>query len=191
MYKMSHKLYFRYGAMGSSKSANMIMTAYNYKKQGKKVMILKPGLDTRDEKNSVVSRVGIQMKVDLLVYNFVSIEQYIDINTDCVLVDEVNMLEPKHIDQLRNITKICPVICYGLRTDYMTKLFPASQRLMELADSIEEVKTTCVKCNKKAIISAKYRMEKGNVVIVKSGSSKIELGGDDKYQAMCWSCWNN
>ena len=187
---MSHKLYFRYGAMGSSKSANMIMTAYNYKKQGKKVMIIKPGIDTRDEKKSVVSRAGIQMEVDLLVDEFTFIEQYIDSETDCVLIDECQFLQVKQIEQLRNITKICPVICYGLRTDYMTNLFPASKRLMELADSIEEVKTTCVCCNKKATINAKYKIERGTVVVLKSGSSKIELGGDDKYQAMCWNCWS-
>jgi thymidine kinase len=187
---MSAKLYFRYGAMGSSKSANLIMTAYNYKVQGKKIMILKPGVDTRDEKNSIVSRTGMKQEIDLLTYNFTYIPQYIPIDLDCVLVDECQFLEVEQIDQLRYITKYCPVICYGLRTDYSSKLFPSSQRLMEIADNIEEIKTTCVYCNKKAIINAKYKIDGDVKIIIKSGSANIDIGGDDKYQAMCWNCWN-
>jgi thymidine kinase len=188
---MTFKLYFRYGAMGSSKTANMIMVAYNYKKQGKKILILKPAVDIRDDETFIVSRTGMKMEVDILIGKNTSLLSFDYKSIDCVLVDEINMLNPDYIDQLRVITEFCPVICYGLRTDYKSNLFASSKRLFEIADNIEEVKTICVLCNKKAIMNAKYIVKDGKRDVLKSGSSIIELGGDEMYQAMCWGCWNS
>jgi thymidine kinase len=109
----------------------------------------------------------------------------------CLFVDESNFLTPEHVDQLREITLRVPVICYGLRTDYKTNLFPGSKRLMELADAIEEVKTICMLCNSKAIINARYTQKEGcALTIIREGSDDIDLGAEDKYVSLCWNCWH-
>lgn len=146
------KLLFRYGTMSSSKSANLIMLAYNYEKQGKKIIVIKPSLENRDSDINIVSRTGLCRKVDFLISCDINIETLISLDTDFILVDECQFLDPKQIDQLRNLTKQCTVICYGLRTCFDTSLFPASKRLMEIADSIEEIKTSCVFCKKKLLL---------------------------------------
>lgn len=183
----SHKLYFRYGAMSSSKTANLLMVAHNYEQQNKKVLIIKPKIDDRFGFNLIKSRTGLQRVADLIIdtndsllNKNINFTQY-----NVVLVDEVQFLSEININELRTITIACPVICYGLRTDYKTKLFPASKRLMEIADSIEEVKTTCQFCTKKAIINLKHN----NGKIIKDGSDKIDLGAEDKYLSSCWHCW--
>lgn len=186
------KLYFRYGTMASSKSANLLMVAHNYQRQGKRTLIMKPHIDIRDSTERIVSRTGLERKVDFLVEPDTDIRQYylsLPDTIHCILIDEAQFLEPKHIEQLREITSTVPVICYGLRTNFLTELFPASKRLMELADSIEEVKMTCVECNRKAIINAKYTLQQDKKVIVRGGNNAIDLGGDDKYQPMCWNCF--
>mgnify|MGYP005650156181 FL=1 len=148
------KLYFRYGTMNSSKTANLIMTAHNYKSLGKKVCIIKPCLDSRTE--HVNSRALGDLEVDILVDEHTIINK-LNPEISCVLVDEAQFLSERNIDNLRELTLTTPVICYGLRTDYKSKLFEGSKRLMEIADTIEEIKTVCVNCvEKKSIINAKY-----------------------------------
>jgi thymidine kinase len=187
------KLHFRHGAMNSSKTANLLMVAHNYRSLGRSVIIMKPSLDTRDGEGIVSSRAGISMPVDL------SISYDTDILTafksmvgpvSCVLVDEAQFLTSGNVDQLRELSLTCPVICYGLRTDYMTNLFPGSKRLMEVADSIEEIKTVCVTCSKKAIVNAKFLVDDtGRHIIIREGSSEPDLGSEEKYRASCWECW--
>jgi len=184
---MTYKLYFRYGCMNSSKTANLLMIAHNYESQNKKVLVLKPSIDTRTP--NITSRCGISRNVDIFIDNATNL---LDIDlTDivCLLVDEVQFLEEKHIEQLRQLTKYTPVICYGLKTDYKTILFPGSKRLIELADSIEEIKTICVDCGKKSIINAKFFINENSKKIIKEGDNAIDIGYEEKYQAMCWNCW--
>jgi thymidine kinase len=185
------KLYFRYGTMNSSKTANLLMVAHNYKTQGKKALIFKPEIDDRFGKNVIKSRTGLSDEVDVIISEDTKLDNILlEDNVVCILVDEANFLLPKHVDQLRNFTKYVPVICYGLRTDYKSNFFPGSQRLMEIADTIEEIKTICVTCHKKSIINAKFSLVEGKKYIIKTGSDKPDLGAEEKYQSMCWECWN-
>ena len=192
------KLYFRYGTMNSSKTANLLMVAHNYISQNRKVLLIKPQCDTRwgeDDKthNLISSRVGTSMKADIvLAPNVTNISAYL-VDVSCVLVDEAQFLSTDNINMLRNIAMTIPVMCWGLRTDYTTKLFEGSNRLMEVADSIQEVKTICVGCERKSIVNAKFTIDPEAVVkiIVKNNDSKnqVDLGSEDKYQPMCWQCW--
>ncbi len=184
---MSYKLYFRYGTMNSSKTANLLMVAYNYISQNKKILLIKPDIDTRFGMDKIKSRTGLENKANILLKNS---ESLLDNGIDyteyhCILVDEVQFLTEKQIEELRIITQKVPVICYGLRTDYKTNLFPGSKRLIELADTIEEIKTTCAFCNKKSIINLKYLNNK----IIKEGADEIDLGSEEKYLSSCWNCW--
>lgn len=185
------KLYFRYGTMGSSKTMNLLMVAYNYKQNNKKIFCLKPSIDTRTGYNKISSRTGHEIITDYIIKPNDNItEMLFDtlVNNciDCILVDECQFLSEDHINQLRFLTKYTTIICYGLRTDYMTNLFTGSKRLMEIADSIEEIKTACTHCNKKAIINIK----KYNNKIIKKGNAEPDIGGDDKYCGVCWICYN-
>lgn len=189
------KLYFRYGTMNSSKTANLIMVAYNYISQQKNTIILKPSIDKRFHNTKITSRVGISIDTDYLIYKNSCINDILKkINKKdvrCILVDEGQFLEKKHVDQLKDITKKIPVIVYGLKTDFKSNLFEGSARLLEIADSIEEIKTICsnVNCDKKAIINAKFIVnEEGNREIIYSGE-QIDLGCEEKYCALCYNCW--
>ena len=176
--------------MNASKTANLLMIAHNYESQNKKVLILKPTIDTRSL-SKISSRVGIEREADLLISEDTCIKiAYVKNIGDisCILVDESQFLSPKHVEELRYLTKFTPVICYGIKTDYRTKLFPGSKRLLEIADSIEEIKTICVNCNKKSIINAKFHGD--NRVIIKEGSDVPDIGAEDKDQSMCWDCWS-
>lgn len=181
------KLYFRYGTMNSSKTANLLMTAHNYETQNKKVLLIKPNTDIRFDTNKIISRAGLEKTVDLCINETDNLlENELDYSSFyCILVDEVQFLTPKQIEELRIITLVTPVICYGLRTDYKTKLFPASKRLMEIADEIQEIKTICHFCNKKSIVNLKYN----GTVIIKDGTDSIDLGAEEKYLSSCWKCW--
>lgn len=185
------KLYFRYGTMNSSKTANLLMIANYYLTQGKTVFLIKPSIDNRTSIDKISSRAGISMVSDVVTdqqTNLLDIQQIRMV--DCILVDECQFLTPLQIEQLRELTRYTPVICYGLRTDYKTRLFPGSRRLMELADNIEEVKTICVQCRKKSIINAKFLInEKEQKVIIREGSSEPDIGAEEKYQPMCFFCW--
>jgi thymidine kinase len=179
------KLYFRYGTMNSSKTANLLMVAHNYVSQGKKVFTIKPSVDDRVSRSMITSRAISGIPADYILSYNDTILPCISPDVKCILVDEAQFLSPANVDALRALTKTFPVICYGLRTDYRAQLFPGSKRLMEIADSIEEIKMVCVRCNSKAIINSK--IIDGH--IVREGSGDIDIGAEEKYAAMCWSCW--
>jgi thymidine kinase len=177
------KLYFRYGTMDSAKSLNLLAVAHNYKKQGKRVLLMKPRLDTRFGANVISSRAGLEAEADLQIESDTVLDPRDFAGLDCILVDEAQFVPPSVIDDLRRITVDpgVPVICYGLRTDFKTKLFPGSQRLMELADAMEEVKVTCQYCSKKAICN--LRFVNGSPTV---DGPQIQLGADESYAPVCW-----
>lgn len=182
------KLYFRYGTMNSAKTLNLLAVSHNYKSQGKKVIILKPSIDNRFGESTVKSRAGLSEETNYLVdasSNIVEIlKDQIDIS--CILVDECQFLSFKNVEDLRYITlqRNIPVICFGLRTDFQTKLFSGSHRLFELADSIEEIKTVCHRCAKKALFN--MRIENGIPTRI---GSQVQLGLEDRYEQVCSKCY--
>lgn len=181
------KLYFRYGTVGSAKTLNLLAVAHNYRQQGKHVLLLKPELDTRFGKESIRSRAGLEMPADVLVCPDTVLMQMNWEGVSCILVDEAQFLSAFHIGELRKITLILeiPVICYGLRTDFRTRLFEGSLRLMELADSIEEVKATCHYCTRKSIVNLKHV----NGIAALDGPS-VQLGAEEKYYPVCYRCYS-
>ena len=183
------KLYFKYGAMGSSKTAQALITKYNYEENGLKVWLLKPSADTRDGKDILRSRIGLEAQVEVAPPDSNIYARFRHTRKGCcdiIIVDECQFLTPEQIDQLRAIVNDfdIPVICFGLRTDFQTKLFPGSQRLMEIADTFDEIKTIC-DCGNKAIINARID---GSGHIVTEGA-QVVLGGNDSYIAMCHKCY--
>ncbi|MEP6866496.1 MAG: thymidine kinase, partial [Deltaproteobacteria bacterium] len=178
------KLYFRYGTMDSAKSMNLLAVAHNYRKQGKRVVMMKPRLDTRFGAEKISSRSGLEASADVMIDEDTVLDPRDFAGLDCVLVDEAQFLSPSVIDDLRRITVDpgVPVICYGLRTDFKTKLFPGAQRLMELADGIEEVKVTCQYCQKKAICN--LRFVNGTPTVE---GPQIQLGAEESYAPVCWA----
>ena len=182
------KLYFKYGAMGSSKTAQALITKYNYEENDMKVWLLKPSADTRDGAAILRSRIGLEAEVEIATPQVNIYERFREGfagNCDAVIVDECQFLTPEQIDQLRAIVNDynVPVMCFGLRTDFQTKLFPGSLRLMELADCIEEIKTMC-DCGAKATVNA--RISDGYIV---TEGAQVVLGGNDSYIAMCHRCY--
>ena len=182
------KLYFKYGAMGSSKTAQALITKYNYEENDMKVWLLKPSADTRDGVSNLRSRIGLQAEVEIATPDANIYDRYVAEHVgkcDAVIVDECQFLTPEQIDQLRQIVDDynVPVMCFGLRTDFQTKLFPGSLRLMELADAIEEIKTMC-DCGTKATVNA--RINDGYIV---TEGAQVVLGGNDCYIAMCHRCY--
>ena len=180
------KLYFRYGAVGSAKTLNLLAVAHNYAQQNKRAFIIKPELDERFGRELVHSRAGVEKKADLLVGPKTKLDRKSFEGVDCILVDEAQFLSPELIEQLREVSseQKIPVICYGLRTDFRRRLFDGARRLMELADSIEEVKTTCNFCNRKAIFNLKLM----NGVPTLDGPT-IDLGSEEKYLPACPACY--
>jgi thymidine kinase len=180
------KLYFRHGTVGSAKTLNLLAVAHNYKQQGKGVLVMKPDLDTRFGKERIKSRAGLEMQADVLIVNEKSLERIDYTGISCVLVDEAQFLGAKTIEEFRRITHDLdiPVICYGLRTDFKSFLFEGSKRLLELADSIEEVKATCHFCNKKSIMNLKHV----NGIATNEGPS-VELGAEERYFPSCYHCY--
>jgi thymidine kinase len=157
------KLYFRHGTMDSAKTLNLLAVAHNYRSQGKRVLLVKPRIDDRFGAAAIRSRAGIEAEADLLVDADTVLDPAAFRGIDCVLVDEAQFLSAAVIDQLRALTHGGPpVICYGLRTDFRTHLFEGSRRLLELADSIEEVKVTCQFCNRKAIFNLRMQARTGD-----------------------------
>ncbi len=177
------KLYFRYGTVGSAKTLNLLAVAHNYERQGKRALVIKPSFDTRYDAEKVVSRAGLERPADLVLQGDEMPEGHRAAEVDCVLVDEAQFLTASQVEVLREWTRELdvPVICYGLRTDFRTELFEGARRLMELADSIEEIKTTCTFCNRKATQNLKYV---GGVARV-DGPSR-EVGGEERFQAVCY-----
>lgn len=178
------KLYFRYGAMGSSKTANAIMVWYNYYERGKKALLLKPALDTRDGVTTIASRSGLEAEctlMDDLDMDKVRAHEY-----DCLIIDEAQFLNAEQVQLLTDIVDgyDVPVICYGLRTDFRGEFFPGSKALLAMADTVEEVKTICW-CGRKAIMNARLDGKGG---ITKQGE-QVVLGANDKYISLCRKHW--
>ena len=183
------KLYFKYGAMGSSKTAQALITKYNYEENDLQVWLIKPSADVRDGVDVLRSRIGLEAKVQIIapgtdVYALFEAER--KGSCDVIIVDECQFLTPDQIDQLRTIVDDynIPVMCFGLRTDFLTRLFPGSQRLMEVADTIQEIKTIC-DCGAKATVNARIDGE-GHII---TQGAQVVLGGNDTYIAMCHKCW--
>ena len=192
------KLYFKFGAMASSKTANALMTRFNYEEKGKRVWLVKPDIDNRDDyldENGnrvtvVKSRIGLSAVADVITRDADVYEMFKQITAkrpiDVIICDECQFLSYSQVDQMKYIAEFCdiPVLCFGLRSDFLTKLFTGSTRLFEIADSISEVKSVC-KCGKKAIVNARIN-EQGKIV---TEGAQIEIGGNDKYESMCWGCY--
>ena len=183
------KLYFKYGAMGSSKTAQALITKYNYEENDMRVWLVKPSADTRDGQLILRSRIGLEAEATVIAPETDIYRLYqTDRTGKChvIIVDECQFLTSPQIDQLRSIVNDynIPVLCFGLRTDFQTKLFPGSLRLMELADCIEEIKTMC-DCGNKATVNARIDCD-GYIV---TEGAQVQLGGNDSYIAMCHRCY--
>lgn len=178
------KLYFRYGTMDSAKTLNLLAVAHNYRSQGKHVVLVKPKLDDRFGADLIASRAGLEARADILIDDATVLHPDQFAGVDCILVDEAQFLSPAIIDALRRITISpgVPVICYGLRTDFRTRLFPGAQRLMEVADALEEIKVTCVRCHRKA--TCNLRLIDGIAAV---DGPQVMLGGNEHYVPVCWS----
>ena len=183
------KLYFKYGAMGSSKTAQALITKFNYEERGMKVWLLKPSTDQRDGIHMLHSRIGLEAPAEVIgpeddIYELYTRRDHPDV----VITDECQFFTPQQIDQLRRLVdeQDLPVLCFGLRTDFRTRLFPGSLRLFELADSITEIKTIC-DCGRKATTNA--RISPDGYVITEG--DQVFLGGNDSYIAMCHKCYQD
>ncbi|MBU5590302.1 thymidine kinase [Clostridium sp. MSJ-4] len=186
------KLYFRYGAMNSGKSTNLMQVAHNYEERGMKIIIVKPMTDTKGGEK-IVSRLGVTRTVDMVLNSkdevYSNVEKYIEVNgkIDCILADEIQFFKSNQIDELFKVAVIMdiPVICYGLRTDFQMKGFEGSERLLLLAHSIEEMKTICT-CGKKALLNGR----KVNGEYVFEGE-QIAIDNQDhvEYQSLCPKCY--
>ncbi len=182
------KLYFKFGAMGCSKTAQALITKFNYEERNMKAVLLKPAIDDRDGADIVKSRIGLYERAVAVKEDENLYELYNTLFPDCdaVIVDECQFLTPEQVDQLSLITmeKDVPVLCFGLSTDFTTHLFPGSKRLFEIAESITEIKSVCT-CGAKATVNARLD-DKGEVV---TSGSQVCIGGNGRYVAMCRKCW--
>ena len=180
------KMYFYYGVMGSSKTANALMNRFSWEDKGKKVALLKPSIDTRDGVDIVKSRAGLMAKAILVYPNSTirevlpnPVEEY-----DNIIVDEAQFLSKEQVDELRDIADNGTfVMCYGLKSDFMGNLFEGSKRILEMADSLREIVTMCP-CGKKAIMNARYS---GNKILYKG--EQVVVGGNESYIALCHRCY--
>ena len=188
------KLYFRYGTMGSAKTAMLLTTAYNFEERGMSYRCMKPVVDTREGDSVIKSRIGIQRDCTWIYPEsdlYAIAAEYVKANgtsVDWYLIDEAQFLSTAQVDQLSRIVDDfgSNVICYGLGTDFQSHLFEGSKRLFEIADTIDEIKSTC-NCGNKTIINARID---SNGDIVEEGA-QVEIGGDERYVAVCRKCWRN
>ena len=183
------KLYFKYGAMGSSKTAQALITKYNYEENDMKVWLIKPSADTRDGVSKLRSRIGLEATVEVMTPDMNIYDRFRETragNCTAVIADEAQFFTETQIDELRAIVDDfnIAVLCFGLRTDFQTRLFPGSRRLMEVADAIQEIKTMC-DCGTKATVNARIDGE-GHIV---TEGAQVVLGGNDSYIAMCHRCY--
>ena len=182
------KLYFKYGAMGSSKTAQALITKFNYEERGMRVWLIKPALDTRDGKSTIKSRIGLSAECDTVREedDLFALYESAHGSADVIIADECQFFIDAHVDALRRLVDEynIPVLCFGLRTDFLCHLFPGSKRLFEVADSIAEIKTIC-DCGAKATVNARLD-EYGKIV---TEGDQVLLGGNDRYIAMCHKCW--
>lgn len=188
--KTMSRLYFKYGTMGSSKSAQALMCKFNYEQKGMRVLLVKPSVDTRgdsDEQVKVRSRIGLSADCETIsaTESFVKLFERVSAQRgcDCVIVDEAQFCTEQQVDELKQLTAFVPVLCYGLMTDFKCKLFEGSKRLVELADSLQEIKSVC-RCGRKSTVNARFVdgkcVDDGPVVLI---------GGDESYENMCYWCW--
>ena len=184
------KLYFKYGAMGSSKTAQALITKFNYEERNMKVWLIKPALDDRDGKTVLRSRIGLEAECDVIAANDNIFERFMAESKECdvIIADECQFFTKENVDQLRQIVDECdvPVMCFGLRADFLCNLFTGSERLFAVADSIAEIKTIC-SCGAKATVNARFD-ELGRIV---TEGDQVMLGGNDRYIAMCHKCWKS
>ncbi len=188
------KLYFRYGTMGSAKTAMLLTQAYNFEERGMNYLCMKPIIDNREKENVIRSRIGIERKcswiyLEMDLYRYLKeLFEHSLVVKDWILIDESQFLTADQIDQLARVVDDygVNVVCYGLRTDFQSHLFEGSRRLLELADTIDEIKSTC-SCGRKTIINARIDSQ-GNIV---TDGNQVEIGGDDKYVSLCRRCWRN
>lgn len=186
------KLYFRYGTMGSAKTALLLTNAYNFEERKMDYLCMKPTIDNREKENVIRSRIGIERKCQWiypetnLYTTLLGIFEEKARLIEWILIDEAQFLSETQVDQLAQVVDDygINVMCYGLRTDFQSHLFEGSRRLFEVADTIDEIKSTCT-CGRKTIINARIDSN-GNVVL---DGEQVEIGGDDKYMAMCRRCW--
>jgi thymidine kinase len=192
------KLKFVWGSMSSGKSLNLLSTAYNLEDNNIQIMVLKPSLDTRDGEGVIRSRAGLERKcimVDGDMNLYKAIKAYRNVlasqleTLKWVIVDEAQFLTEEQIDQLSDVVDFLDinVMCFGLRTDFQSHLFPGSKRLFEIADDLEEIKSSCECGEKKSSINARFD-ENGEII---TEGSQVEIGGNDKYKAICRKCWKN
>ena len=182
------KLYFKYGAMGCSKTAQALITKFNYEERGMKVLLLKPAIDVRESDGLVRSRIGLTAQCILVSEQEDLLALYLRKKDLCdvIIVDECQFLTREQVDQLGQVVlqHDIPVLCFGLRTDFAMHLFPGSLRLFEIAESISEIKSIC-RCGAKATVNARLD-DDGNVVYE---GEQICIGGNNRYEAMCRRCW--
>lgn len=181
------KLYFRYGAMGSGKTIDLLKVAYNYEERNKKVILFTPRVDDRFGVGKIKTRIGLERDAEVIddkmnLYEFIKNYKY---KADCILVDEANFLTPKHVEQLSDVVDYLdiPVICYGLRADFRQNFFTGSGPLMEIADKIEEIKTIC-DCGAKATVN--MRVIDGKPTI---DGEQVYIGGNESYISVCRKCY--
>lgn len=168
--------------MNSSKSANLLMIKHNYEEQGFHVTLLKPSVDDRDGKAVIRSRVGLEAECFLVVKDS-TMHKYSE-NTDVIMIDESQFLSTKQVDELYQISFDIPILCFGLLTDFSQHLFEGSKRLIELAESIQEIKTVC-KCGARATYNARFDSN-GRMI---TNGEQIDIGGNEKYRALCKKCY--
>ena len=183
------KLYFRSGVMGSSKTAEALMCRFNYIQKGFNVLLLKPSIDNRFESETpqIISRIGIKADCIKFDKNQDIIKLFQDQNNinkiDVIIVDEAQFATIKQIEQLRRISYNIPVLCYGLLTNFKTELFEGSKRLIEIADSLKEIKSIC-KCGRKASVNARFIDGK-----ITNQGEEILIGAEESYESMCYLCY--
>ncbi len=184
------KLYYKYGAVGSSKTAQALMCKFNYEQRGFRILLIKSSIDNRDIVNGkivVKSRIGLSSDCEVFgqndnLYDYIQDRGFF--SKDCaVIVDECQFLTKKQVEQLHLVSRYVPVLCYGLLTNFKSELFEGSKRLIEIAESIQEVKCVC-KCGKKATINGRF--VNGELV---TGGEEVSIGGDESYEAMCYDCY--
>ena len=184
------KLYFKYGAMGSSKTAQALMCKFNYEQRGFRILLIKPSLDNRDLENSkivVKSRIGLSSPCDVFsqttnLYDYIQDKGFFTKDA-AVIVDECQFLTKKQVEQLHLVSRFVPVLCYGLLTNFKSELFEGSKRLVEIAESLQEIKCVC-RCGKKATVNGRFIDGK-----ITTNGDEISIGGDETYEAMCYDCY--
>lgn len=192
------KLFYFYGPMGSSKSLRLLTTAYDFEEKNVQIMVLKPALDTRDGEGIIRSRAGLERKCIMIDKDdnlYKAIKAYKNVlaaqfeTLKWVIIDECQFLTEEQVEQLSDVVDFLDVnvMCFGLRTDFQSRLFLGSKRLFELADDIEEIKSTCECGERKTSINARFD-ENGEII---TEGSQVEIGGNDKYRAICRKCWKD